>query len=243
MKNLIYKVKLVVLACSLLGLSSNLFAQDAAQKTIAIGDVEAGYETAGQNAYDLKETIQLGLKKQLEKIGKGKYAIDIVSPSVVTPGQEPETMELSDMPTDRPPTQKDMARYMAAMQRMQKQLTGQLKTHKPVAADAYFDFRVVSGQTGVDTGGAASTIGGLAGVDTSIGNISTKKTEVNIVATMRDPKTGTPIDKYTAKATSVKVRNIGGYTSYDFGSDEMTRERLFSSAVKDCAKWIASKVQ
>jgi hypothetical protein len=59
---------------------------------------------------------------------------------------------------------------------------------------------------------------------------------------MRDPRTGALIDKHTSKASSVRVKNIAGYSDYDYGSDEMTRERLYKSAIKECAKWIESKV-
>lgn len=220
-----------------------LAAQDAKPKVIALGDVEASYDVGGQHSYDVKETIQLGIKKQLEKIGKDRYEVNIVSPAVVTAGSEPEPADLPEMPTNRAPTQKEIAKYMAAMQQMQKQMTGQVKTHKPVKADAYFDFKVVSGISGGDTTSAASTVGEFTGLNTAAGDVGVKTTKIYLIATMRDPKTGALLDKYTAKASSVKFRNIAGYTDYDYGSDEMARERLFSSAVKDCSKWISNKVQ
>lgn len=233
MKRLIICVALVVIA-------TPLYAQ---QKVIALGDVDVGYDIAGQRAYDVKETIQVGLKKEIEKQGKGSYVVNIVSPAVVTEESQPEPADLPEMPTDRAPTQKEMAKYMAAMQQYQKQMSGQVKTHKPVAADAYFDFRVVSGTSEADTGGAASTIGEFTGHYPSVVDMSTKTTKVYVVATMRDPKTGSLIDKHTAKASSTKVRNIAGYTDYNYGSDEMTREGLYKSAIKECAKWITGKVQ
>lgn len=239
-------MKHAIIILGMLSIASSAFAEDAApsaSKVIAIGDVETGYDTGGQKGYELKETIQLGLKKEIEKLGKGRLTATIVSPAVVTAGSQPEPADLPDLPTDRAPTQKEMATYMAAMQQYQKQMMGQIKTHKPVAADAYFDIRVASGQSGVDTGGIAGEIGSLTGLNTSIGDISTKSTKVYLIATMRDPKTGALIDKHTTKASSVKVRNIAGYSDYDYGSDELTRERLFASAIKDCAKWMTEKVQ
>lgn len=218
-------------------------AEEGASKVIAIGDVDAGYDISGQRAYDVKETIQIGLKKEIEKQSKGQYTVKIVSPAVVTAGKEAEPSELPELPTDRAPTQKEMAKYMAAMQQMQKEMTGQVKKHKPVAADAYFDLRVSSGQSGMDTGGAASTIGYYSGINTHVGDMSTKTTKVYLTATQRDPRTGELIDKHTAKASSVKFRNVGGFTSYDYGSDEMQRESLFKPAIKDCAKWILSQVK
>lgn len=239
------KRKIMFLGTALIisAFSFSLYAQEAAQKVIAIGDVDAGYDIGGQRAYDVKETIQIGLKKELEKQGKGKYVVNIVSPAVVTEGAQPEPANLPEMPTNRAPTQKEMAKYMAAMQQMQKQMTGQVKTHKPVAANAYFDFKVASGISGGDTTGGASTIGEYTGLNTSVGDIGFKSTKVYLVATMRDPKTGELIDKHTAKASSVKFKNVAGYTSYDYGSDEMTRESLFKPAIKDCAKWIAEQVK
>jgi len=218
-------------------------AEEGTSKVIAIGDVDAGYDISGQRAYDVKETIQIGLKKEIEKQSKGQYTVKIVSPAVVTAGKEPEPADMPEMPTDRAPTQKEMARYMAAMQQMQKEMTGQVKKHKPVAADAYFDFRVASGESSQDTSGAASTIGYYSGLNTHVGDMATKTTKVYLTATQRDPRSGELVDKHTSKASSVRFRNVGGYTSYDYGSDEMTRESLFKPAIKDCAKWILSQVK
>ncbi len=218
-------------------------AEEGTSKVIAIGDVDAGYDISGQRAYDVKETIQIGLKKEIEKLGKGQYSVKIVSLAVVTGGKEPEAVEMPEMPTDRAPSQKEMAKYMAAMQQMQKEMTGQVKRHKPVSADAYFDFRVASGESGADTGGIAGTIGHYGGIDTTAGDVSTKSTKIYLTATQRDPKTGELMDKHTSKASSVKFRSMAGYTSYDYGNDEITREKLFSSAVKDCAKWIVNAVK
>jgi len=240
------KSKITILAAATVIMIAAPFclpAEEASQKVIAIGDVDAGYDISGQRAYDVKETIQIGLKKELEKRGKGLYTVKIVSPAVVTEGKEPEPANLPEMPTNRAPTQKEMAKYMAAMQQMQKEMTGQVKKHKPVAADAYFDFRVTSGESSQDTGGAASTIGYYSGINTHVGDMATKTTKVYLTATQRDPKTGELVDKHTAKASSVKFRNVAGYTSYDYGSDEMARESLFKFAIKDCAKWINTRVQ
>ncbi len=220
-----------------------LLAEEAGEKVIAIGDVNVASDIAGQNAYDVKETIQVGLKKELEKRSKGKYTVNIVSPAVVSEGSKPEAAELPEMPEGRAPTQKEMAKYMAAIQQYQKEMSGQVKKHKPVAGDAYFDFRLASGQRETDTGGVASTIGSYTGLNTSAGDVGTKTTKVYLIATMRDPRTGELMDKYTAKASSVKVRNIAGYSDYSYGSDEMTREGLYKSAIKECAKWIDTKVQ
>jgi hypothetical protein len=236
-----FAITAVALALTLAA-AAGLFAGEQ-QKVVAIGDVDAGYSMSGQKAYDVKETIQLGLKKELEKLGKGSYSVNIVSPAVVTEGSEPEAVELPELPQDRAPTQKEMAKYMAAMQRFQKQMTGEVKVHKPVSADYFFEFRVESSSGGADTGGMASTIGGIAGVDTSLGDVSTKKERVNLVATMRDPRTGSLMDKHVSKATSVKFRNLGGYTSYDYGDDSVSREKLFSSAIRDCAKWMNGKIE
>jgi hypothetical protein len=222
----------------------NLMAEEGGPKVIAIGDVDAGYSMSGQKAYDVKETIQINLKKEIEKDCKGSCIVKIVSPAVVVEGAKAEPAEeFPEMPTNRAPTQKEMAAYIAAMRQMQKQMTGEVKTHKPVDADYYFDFKVSSGQSGMDTGGAAYTVEHLTGLDTSHADVSTKSTKVYLTATRRDPRTGTLIDKHVAKASKVRFRNVAGYTSYDYGNDELERERLFSSAIKSCAKWISSQVQ
>ncbi len=234
----------IVLAMAVLVLPFNLTAEEGGQKIVAIGDVDAGYSISGQKAYDVKETIQINLKKEIEKLCKQNCTVKIVSPAVVVEGQKAEDVEdFPEMPTNRPPTQKEMAKYIAAMRQMQKQMTGELKTHKPVDADYYFDFKVTSGQSDTDTGQAAYTFETLTGINTSPADLSMKSTKIYLTATRRDPKTGTLIDKYTAKASSTKVRNLAGYTSYDYGDDEITRERLFSSAIKNCAKWISKQIQ
>jgi len=212
-------------------------------KTIAIGDVDAGYTMGGSKPADVKETVQLAMKKQLEKLGKGAYNIKITSPAVVVAGSDPGEGDFPTLSTGRAPTQKEMARYMAAMQRWQNQMTGKVKVHKPVAADAYVEFKLQGSKGGMDTSGAASTIGSLAGIDTSLGNISTKTTKVYLVCTMRDPQTGALIDRYTAKTSSVKFRNLGGFSSYDYGNDDIARERLFKSAVSKCAKWVHKQLK
>ena len=129
------------------------------------------------------------------------------------------------------------------MQQWQKQMSGEVKVHKPVAADAYVEFRVSSSKGGTDIGGAASTIGSFTGINTSFANMSTKSSRMYLICTMRDPATGALQDRYTAKASSVKVQNLAGYTSYNYGDDDITRERLFKRAAKKCAKWISSKVK
>lgn len=237
------RIAVALIAAFTLLLSTAAGAEEPQPKTIAIGDVDVGLDVGGQKAYDVQETIQLGLKKELEKKSKGRYAVTIVSPAVVAKGSEPPPAELPEMPTDRAPTQKELAQYLASMQQWQKQMTGQVKAHKPVQADAYFDLKVVSGMSGFDTSGAAGTIRDFAGVTTSAGDLATKVTKVHLVATMRDPQTGALLDKHTAKASSVKFRNVAGATSYDYGSDEMTHEHLFASAIKECAKWIGEKVE
>lgn len=239
-----FRKTIVFLALLALLFPLSLKAEEGAQKVVAIGDVDAGYSMSGKKAYDVKETIQINLKKEIEKECKGSCVAKIVSPAVVVEGSKAEaTMQFPEMPTNRAPTQKEMAQYMAAMQQMQKQMTGEVKTHKPVDADYYFDFTVSSGQSGMDTGGAAYTVESLTGLNTSPADVSTKSTKVYLTATQRDPKTGTLIDKHTAKASKVKVRNMAGYTSYDYGNEELDRERLFSSAIKSCAKWINKQVQ
>lgn len=213
-------------------------------KVIAIGDVDAGYNISGQHAYDVKETIQLGLKKEIEKRGKGTLTVNIVSPAVRAEGakmSEPE--DLPQMPTDRAPTQKEMAQYIAAMQQWQKEMTGQVKKHKPVEADAYFEFKVQSQASETTNYGTASTIGDITGHSMPSTDFGVKSTKVYLIATQRDPKTGALIDKHTAKASSLKVRNIAGYTSYYYGSDEITNEQLFKTAIEACAKWIVKQMK
>lgn len=209
-------------------------------KTIAIGDVDAGYDMNGGQAWQVKETIQLALKRELEKKG---YVVKITSPAVVTESYQEEGAGLPALPTNRAPTQEELNRYMGAMQKLQMQQSGKVKVHKPVAADAFFEFRIQSGSGSSDTGGVARTIGDLTGLDTSWGSMSTSTTKMYLVCDMRDPASGALEDRHTAKASSVKFKNLGGYTSYDYGNDIEARERLFNKAVTDCAKWIGEKVR
>ncbi len=220
-----------------------LAAEGAAKKTVALGDVQMGYDGSSQKSYEVKETIQIGLKKRLEKLSKGSYTVEIVDPAVITKGSKPKAAEMPTMPTDRVPTQSDIAQYMAAMQQMQKQMTGEVRVHQSVNADDYFEFRISSSKSDVDTGMAASSIAGYSGFDTTPGDVSYKRTKLYLIATQRNPKTGALIDKHTCKASSTKVRNVAGYTTYNYGDDEITRERLFKKAIKSCAKWINSKVK
>lgn len=213
-----------------------------AAKTIAIGDVDAGYNMNGEKAYDVKETIQLELKKELEKLGNGMYSVIITSPAVVAEEKENE-VKAPPAPKNGILSAKEMAKYMAVLQKQQQALSGQVKVHKPVSADSYFDFRVESGSGGGDTGGVASTIGRFTGLDTSMANMSAQSTKIHLVCTMRDPASGQMIDRYIAKASSVKFTDIGGYRSYNYGGNFETRQKLFSKAVRDCAKWMIGKVR
>lgn len=215
----------------------------APSKTIALGDVDAGYSMSGQKASDVKETIQLMLKKELEKVGKGRYAVKITSPAVVAENAPLSSAEMPMLPTDRAPTPQEMSKYLATMQRWQQQMSGQVKVHKAVTADAFFEFAVSSGQGGVSTGGVTSTVGDFVDIPTGIGNVDTSSSRMDLVCTMRDPATGELLDRYVAKASSVKVRNLMGFTSYDYGEDTRTKENLFRSAVSKCAKWISTKVE
>lgn len=214
-----------------------------ASKTIAIGDVDAGYTMGGSSPVDVKETIQICMKKELEKLGNGAYNTKITSPAIVVEGKEADTSNYPTLPSNRVPTQQELAKYMAAMQRMQDQMSGKVKVFKPVEADAYIEFKIQSGKGGADTGGVMGTLGQLTGLDTSFGSISTETVKVHLVCTMREPKTGELLDRYTAKTSSVKFKNLGGFTSYDYGDDEIARERLFKQAVQKCAKWLHDKIK
>lgn len=212
-------------------------------KTIALGDVDAGYSMSGQKPYQVKESIQVLVKNELEKIGKGRYNVKITSPAVTVKGAKAPEANMPTLPQGKIPTQADMAKYMAQMQQWQRQMSGEVKVWEPVAADAAVEFRVSTSKGGADVGGAASMIGSYTGLDTSIADMSTKSSKMYLTCTLRDPATGTLIDQYTAKGSSVKVRNLAGYTSYDYGDDEITRQRLFERAAKKCAKWIAEQVK
>jgi hypothetical protein len=235
--------KLLICTAIALLIPAILSAQGAAKKTVALGDVQMGYDGSSQKSYEVKETIQIGLKKRLEKLSKGSYNVEIVDPAVVTRGSKPAATAMPTMPTDRAPTQNEIAQYMASMQQMQRQMMGQVKVHQPVNADDYFEFRISSSKSDTDTGMTASSIAGYSGYDTTPGDVSFKRTKLYLIATQRNPKTGALIDKHTCKASATKVRNIAGYTTYNYGNDEITRERLFKKAIKDCAKWINGRVK
>jgi Skp family chaperone for outer membrane proteins len=235
-KTLALLVLVVVCAFSL-----NAMAQTV--KTVAIGDVEAGYDTHGRKPADVKETIQILMKKRLEKLGKGAIQANIVSPAVVVEGSQPKASNFPTLPTNRAPTQKEMAQYMAAIQQWQKQATGQVKTFKPASEQYYVDFSVSGGKSGMDTSGIDSTIGQFGGsLPTDIADVGTKSVKVDLICTMRNPQTGALVDRYVAKASSVKVKNLAGYTSYDYGNDAREIESLFNSAVKKCAKWMVKNI-
>lgn len=213
-------------------------------KTIAIGEVDAGYDTHGRKPADVKETIQILMKKQLEKIGKGSIQANIVSPAVVVEGAQPGASNFPTLPTNRAPTQKEMAAYMASMQQWQKQATGEVKTFKPVSEDYYIEFTVSGGKSGMDTSGIGSTVGQFGGnLPTEFIDLGAKSVKLDLICTVRNPKTGTLEDRYVAKASSIKVKNLAGYSSYDYGNDAREIERLFNSAVNKCAKWVTGKIQ
>ncbi len=210
-------------------------------KTIALGDVNVGNSGGGQQAYEVKETIQMMLKKEIEKKGKGRFNVIITSPAVVVEGSQPDA---SKMPTiSSKPTQAEIMKYMAQMQQFQKQMSGQVKVHKPVTADAYFEFSVADSQGGMSASGIPSEIGQFVDVPVSIGSMSAKSSKIQLICTMREPASGQLLDRYAAKASSVRVQNIMGYSSYDYGDDAMTRESLFKSAVRKCGKWIVDKAK
>jgi len=214
-------------------------AEPQVQKTIVVGNVDIGYMVSGAKPADMKETIQFNLKKEIEKKGKGRYIVKIADPAV----QADYETTMPAMPTNRAPTSAELSKYISSMKQWQQQANSPKKRYKPVAADAFFDFRLKTAKSGMDTGGLMGTIGDFTGTYTSAGDLSTKSEKVHLVCDMRDPKTGALLDRYIAKASSVKVRNIAGYTSYDYGSDELRDDYLFKSATKKCAKWISSKVK
>lgn len=209
-------------------------------KTIALGDVVGSNASSPSDAAGVKEAVQILVKKELEKIGKGRYNVNIVSSTVA---REDKEDSFPALPENRAPTAAEMAKFTAAMQKMQMKMSGQ-PTFKPVKADAYVDFRIQSGSGSVDTSGVAGTIGQLSGIDTSLGSLSTSSTKLYLVCNMRNPADGMIIDRYTAKTSSVNIQNIAGFSSYDYGGqDETTKERLFSQAAVKCAKWISDRIK
>jgi len=218
-----------------LGFAGFVFAEeDKPPKVVVLGEVKLSGSAVTQNEEDVKETIQMNIRNELEKRGKGKYIVNLAVPEQSAP---------SGIETEIPNSNSQaLANHLAAIQKLQQQQQHPVRQgHVPVNADAYFDFRVSNSANETDTSGVADTVGNFIGYDTSLGSFSTRKFTVFLTVSMRDPKTGMLLDQHTAKSSSTKVRNVAGYSSYNYGNDSADIERLFSKTIKECVKWIDDK--
>lgn len=212
-------------------------ASDAPAKVIAIGHVDTGgMGFSSMTPEQVGELFKLRAKKRIEE--KGNY-------KVILPKDAPVAKAKTSEPPQKPPTSAAEAmRYAQDMQRefqvQSAQMSGKY-VHKPVNADALYNFYVQTGSKRVSSGGVFGEIQYWTGAPVRDADFSSNSINMTLMCLRLDPKTGDLVDEYKAKASSTKVARVGGvsyYTMEDSSDPDRAFDRMFKRSLDKCIKWI-----
>ncbi|MFH1875232.1 MAG: hypothetical protein ABH859_08660 [Pseudomonadota bacterium] len=248
MKN-INKIILValILGVGLFSANSSVFAKknnetDGLKKVVAVGRVNTRQlMMAGMNTATLDELLRNRVQKDLEK--SGRYV-------VVVPAETEEEKEESEMPAGPPPktaaeAQVYAAKMQKAMQKMMAQAQGKY-LHKPIAAQALFNFDVQQGESRFGTGTAFDTAEDLTGAPLHSFDLNSDTVSLTLTCIQRDPESGKVLDHYDARTSSTSMRSFRDmmfYTTGDSSDRNRDFDRMFDRAVNKCISWIDKKME
>lgn len=216
------------------------------KKVVAIGYVDTGYLGFQQLEPDeLSEMFRVRMKKELEKKGYAPVLAEL------GPAQTPTEIKVPELPKEiedpQKLTLKDMQKIQAQIQQQMSQLQGYFRPqHRPVAAQALFQFSVQTGESYLDSGSVVGWAELFTQSDLSVADFSSESRKFNILITQHDPKSGQLQNQKLTKTSSTRLTRLMGsqfYSVYDSRNHEVTFSRLFGSAVKNAASWIDQKMR
>lgn len=234
----IFAVALVVMAFAL---ASPAHAKkdeaDVPKKVVAIGHVDTGgMGFSSMTPEQVGDLFKLRAKKRIEK--KGNYTV-ILPKDAPTPKSK-----TSEQPQKMPTNAADAMRYVQEMQqqfaRQSAQMSGKY-VHKPVNADALFNFYVQTGSKQVSSGGVFGEIQHWTGAPVGDADFSSSSISMTLMCLRLDPKTGDLMDEYKAKASSTKVARVAGvsyYTMENTSDPDRAFDRMFKRSLDKCIKWM-----
>ncbi len=211
------------------------------KKVVGIGKVNTRQlMMAGMNTTTLDELLGNRVQKGLEKTGR--YV-------VVLPAETEEEKKQAEMPSGPPPktaaeSQVWAAKMQKAMQKMMAKSQGKYM-HKPIAAQALFNFDVRQGESRFGTGTAFDTAEDLTGAPLHSFDFSSDKVKLTLTCIQLDPESGKILDHYDARSSSTSMRNFRDmmfYSSGDRSNRNRDFDRMFDRAVKKCISWIDKKI-
>lgn len=212
------------------------------KKVIAIGHVNTsrmGFSSLTPK--QLGDLFKMRAKKELEKTGR--YI-------VIIPKYEEEDIDAEQKaaPQKTPKTAAEAMKYAQEMQKqfeiMAAKAQGQY-VHKPVAAQALFNFSVSTGSRHVTTGGLFSEIEYLSGAPLGGADFSSDSLHLTLTCYDLDPESGKIEADYQAKASSTKVARVGGvsyYTMEDTSNPDRAFDRMFKRSLGKCISWIDKRM-
>jgi hypothetical protein len=160
-----------------------------------------------------------------------------------------EEKEEEQMPAGPPPqTTAEAQKYAAQMQKAMAKMVAQAQGkyyHKPIAAQALFNFDVKRGETKVRTGTTFDTIEDLSGAPVHSYDFASDTVKLTLTCIQRNPESGSVIDQNNVETSSTSVRNFKDMVVYSTGQyTDRDRQfnKMFDKAVKKCIKWIDGKV-
>ncbi len=212
------------------------------KKVIAIGHVNTsrmGFSSLTPK--QLGDLFKMRAKDELEKTGR--YV-------VIIPKYDEEDID-SEQKAETQKTPKTAAEAMKYAQEMQKQFEimaakaqGQY-VHKPVAAQALFNFSVSTGSRHVTTGGLFSEMEYLSGAPIGGADFSSDSLNLTLTCYDLDPESGRIEADYQAKASSTKVARVGSvsyYTMEDTSNPDRAFDRMFKRSLEKCIDWIDKRM-
>ncbi len=212
------------------------------KKVIAIGHVNTsriGFSSLTPK--QLGDLFKMRAKNELEKTGR--YV-------VIIPKYDEKDIDASQQakPQKTPKTAAEAMKYAQEMQKqfelMAAKAQGQY-VHKPVAAQALFNFNVSTGSRHVTTGGIFSEIESLSGAPIGGADFSSDSINLTLTCFDLDPESGQIEGDYKAKASSTRVARVGGvsyYTMENTSNPDRAFDRMFKRSLGKCISWIDKRM-
>lgn len=209
------------------------------KRVVAIGNVNTGgMGFSSMSPKELSELFRLRAKKMLEK--KGHYSVILPEPKDEIVGETATAPKAQKQPK----TTAEAMKYAREMQEQYQQMMAQSqgrRVYYPVDADALFDFNVQTGSRHMTTGGVFSQVEGMTGAPVGDADFSSDSINMTLTCLRRNPKTGSLVDEYKAKASSTRATRVGGmsyYTMENTSDPDRAFDRMFKRSMGKCIKWI-----
>ncbi|MDO8527519.1 MAG: hypothetical protein Q7T03_07525 [Deltaproteobacteria bacterium] len=214
------------------------------KKVIAIGVVNASMLSfQGGNPGNLNSLLQDQIKKQID--ASGRYVGVIVEEDQGLTEEDQICLDKlqARMGEGQTLSQQEMMQYSTLITKQMGPMMQQYAPPKNVAAQALMTFSASTGESSMDTGSVASTIGSVVNIPYGIGDMSSQSHKLTLTCVLHDPTTGQVIDQKKVDSTKTKFNRLGGMSTFSGTNQEEVYDKLFSKGVGKCVEWIDKKME